>query len=62
MFTMCSFFIKIFTVTGINNKMYNKYRIGNRKLYSKLPIVIFQINSISLIESENFWETSISLI
>ena len=27
--------------------------IGNTKLNSKLPIVNFQINSISLIESEN---------
>ena len=50
MFTMCSFF---FTVTGINNTMYSKYMIGKTKLNSKLPIVIFQINSISLIESEN---------
>ena len=33
--------------------MYSKYMIGNTKLNSKLPIVIFQINSISLIESEN---------
>ena len=33
--------------------MYSKYNIGNRKLNSKLPIVIFQINSINLIESEN---------
>ena len=33
--------------------MYSKYRIGNTKLNSKLPIVIFEIDSISLIESEN---------
>ena len=53
MFTVCSFFFLFFTVTGINNTMYSKYMIGNTKLNSKLPIVIFQINSISLIESEN---------
>ena len=53
MFTMCSFFFVFVTVTGINNTMYSKYMIGNTKLNSKLPIVIFQINSISLIESEN---------
>ena len=33
--------------------MYSKYRIGNSKLDSKLSIVSIQINSISLIESEN---------
>ena len=59
MFTMYSFFNKLFTVTGKNNTMYNKIRIGNRKFHSKLPIIVFQINSISLIESEEFRETSI---
>ena len=49
MFTVYRFF----TATGINNTMYSKYRIGNTKLNSKLPIVIFQINPISFIESEN---------
>ena len=58
---MCSFFNKLFTATGINNTMYSKNRIGNRKLRSKLPIIVFQINSISLIESEEFRETSIDL-
>ena len=53
MFTMCSFLF-FFTATGINNTVYNKFEIGYRKLNSKLPIVIFQINSISSIESENW--------
>ena len=33
--------------------MYSNNRIGNRNALSKLPIIVFQINSISLIESEN---------
>ena len=57
MFTMYSSFNKLFTVTG-NNTMYSKNRIGNRKYHSKLPIIVFQINSISLIDSEEFRETS----
>ena len=38
--------------------MYSKNRIGNRNALLKLSIVVFQISSISLIESEEFWETS----
>ena len=38
--------------------MYSKNRIGNSNVLSILPIVIFQINSISLIESGKFGETS----
>ena len=34
--------------------------IGNTKLNSKLPIVIFQISSISLIESENLGKPRLS--
>ena len=59
MFTMCSFFNKNFTATGNNNTMYSKNNIGNRIFHSKLPIIAFQINSISLIESEEFREPSI---
>ena len=59
MFTMCSFFNKIFTATGNNNTMYSKNAFGNRIFHSKLPIIAFQINSISLIESEEFREPSI---
>ena len=33
--------------------------IGNRNFDSILPIIVFQINSISLIESEEFKESSI---
>ena len=55
---MCSFLNNLFTVTGNNNTMYSKNRIGNRNVHSKLPIVVFQINSISSIESEEFRETS----
>ena len=47
MFTMCSFFNKLFTVTGNNNTMYSKNRIGYRKFHSKLPIIVFQINSLA---------------
>ena len=36
--------------------------IGNRNVHSKLPIIIFQINSISLIESEEFRETSNNVV
>ena len=57
LFTMCIFFNNLFTVTGNNNTMYSKNRIVIN-FYSKLPIIIFQINSISLIESEEFRETS----
>ena len=38
--------------------MYSNNRIGNRKFYSKLQIIVFEINSISLIESEELRETS----
>ena len=55
---MCSFFNIFFTVTGNNNTMYSKNRIDNREFHSKLPIIVFQINSISLFESEEFRETS----
>ena len=36
----------------------NNNMIGNRNVYSKLPIVVFHINSISSIESEEFRENS----
>ena len=62
MFTMCSFFNKLVTVTcSNNNTMYSKNRIGNRNVHSKLPIIVFQINLISLIESEEFRETLIGV-
>ena len=54
---MCSFLNNLFIVSGNNNTMYSKHRIGNRNVHSKLPIVVFQINSISSIESEEFRET-----
>ena len=56
---MCSFLNNLFTVTGNNNTMNSKNRVGNKNVHSKLPVIVFQINSISLIESEEFWETSI---
>ena len=59
---MCSFFNNLFTVTGNNNTMYSKIRIGDRNAHSKLPIIVFQMNSISLIESEEFRETPITLL
>ena len=62
MFTMCSFFHKLFTAAGNNNTMYSKNKIGNRKFHPKLPIIVFQINSISLIESEESKESLIVLI
>ena len=37
--------------------MYSENRIGNKNYHFKLPIIVFQINSISLIESEEFRET-----
>ena len=43
---MCSYFNNLFTVTSNNNTMYSKNRIGNRNILSKLPIIVFQINSI----------------
>ena len=39
--------------------MYSKNGIGNRNFHSKLPTIVFQIDSISSIESEEFRETSI---
>ena len=56
---MCSFFKCLFIITGNNNAMYSKNRIGNRYFVSNLRIIVFQINSISLIESEEFRKTSI---
>ena len=50
---MCSFFHSLFTVTTDNNVMCSKRRIGNRNH------CFFQINSLSLIESEEFIATSI---
>ena len=60
LFTMCSFFYDLFTVTGNNNTIHSKDKIGNKIFHSKLPIIGFQINSISFIESEEFRETSIA--
>ena len=48
----CNFFNKLFTVTGNNNIVYSTNRIGDRKFYSQLPIIVFQTSSINLIESE----------
>ena len=42
---------QIFTLHSIN-------MIGNTNNHFNLPIIVFQINSISLIESEKFRETS----
>ena len=58
LFTICSFFNNLFTVSGNNNTMYSKNRIDNRNVHSKPPIIVFQINSISLIESEQIRESS----
>ena len=52
MLSLQKFITITITITG-NNTMYSNYRIGTRKFNSKLPIVIFQIKSICLIESEN---------
>ena len=46
LFTMCSFFNNLFTITGNNNTMYSKNGIGNRNFHSKLPTIVFQIDSI----------------
>ena len=40
----------------------DKDRISNRNFHSKLPIVVLQINSISLTELEEYRETSIMLM
>ena len=56
LFTMCSLINSLFIVTGNNNAMYSKNRIGNTNYNFKLPIIVFQINSITLIESEEFME------
>ena len=40
--------------------MYSKNWISNKNFHSKLRIIIFQINSISLIQSEDVRETSIT--
>ena len=59
LFLMFSFFNSLFSVTGNTNIVYSKNRIGNRHFCIKLLIIVFQINSISLIDSEEFRETSI---
>ena len=41
-----------------NTRNQSKNRVGNRSFHSKLPIIVFQINSLSLIESKEFRETS----
>ena len=58
LFTMCSLINSLFTLTGNNNTMYSRNRIGNRNYHFKLPIIVFQINSINLIEPEEFRETA----
>ena len=55
---MCSFLNNWFTVAVNINTMYCKNGIGNRNFHSKLPIIVFQINLINLIESKQFRETS----
>ena len=45
LFTMCSFFKSSFTVTSNNYIINSKNMIGNRNFHSKLPIIVFQINS-----------------
>ena len=52
LFTMCSLINRLFTATGNNNTIYSKHRIDNRHFDSKLPIIVFQISLIKLIESE----------
>ena len=54
---MCRFLNNLFTVTGNNNAMYSTNRFGSRNFHSKIPIIVFQINSINLTESEEFRET-----
>ena len=54
---MCSFFNNLFNVTGNNNTMHSTNRIGSRIPDSKLTTIVYQINSISLIESEELRET-----
>ena len=57
---MCCFYNSLFIVTGDINITYSRNKIGNRNFNQKnLPIIVFfQINSISLIESEEFIVTS----
>ena len=59
LFTMCGLINSLFTVTGNNNTMHSENRIGNTNYNFKLPIIVFQINSISLIESKEFRELRI---
>ena len=40
MFTIYVSLLKFFTVTGFNNTIDSKFKVGNRKFNSKLPIVI----------------------
>ena len=44
---MCSFFNKLFTVTGNNNTMYSENRIGNRNFHFKLPIIVFKLTQLA---------------
>ena len=46
LFTMCSLINSLFTVTGNNNTMYSKSRIGKRTFHFKIPIIrVFPILS-----------------
>ena len=58
---MHCFFSNLSTVPGNNNTIYSENGIDNRNVHSKLPIIVFQINSISLIEPEEFSKTSMDL-
>ena len=56
---MCSYFNTLLLPVVIIQYIVNIGLVtGNRNAVSKLPIIVFQINSINLIESEEFRETS----
>ena len=59
---MCSLINSLFHVTGIDNTVCSKNRIVNRNVHIRLLLIVFQINSISLIDSEEFRETSINCV
>ena len=59
---MWSFFNNLSTIASNNDIMYSKNWIGNRTFHSKLPIIVFQIYSITLIESEESRESSNSTL
>ena len=47
LFTICSFFSNLFTVTGNNYIMHSKDRIGNRKFIPNYQLSFFKVTQLA---------------